>query len=80
MWKCRLFGHDYSFRADGRTMVWECSRGCGVGGAKEYAAATDAARFAGAFDKRPGDDLGRRAPLIGLFPLRLWHKLRSARR
>ncbi len=53
-------------------MTWECERGCGFGGQKEYATAEDAARFARAFDKRDSSDLGRRAPLIGLFPLRLW--------
>lgn len=58
-------------------MTWECERGCGSGGQKEYATADEAARFARAFDKRDASDLGRRAPLLGLFPLRLWRWLRS---
>ena len=36
-----------------------------------------ALRYARAFDREDRDDLGRRAPLFGLFPLRL---LRAARR
>lgn len=57
-------------------MVWQCERGCGEAGAKDYLTAQDATRFAAAFDQRDSDDLGRRAPLIGLFPLRLWRQLR----
>ncbi len=57
-------------------MVWECGRGCGAGGRKEYATAADAARYARAFDREDRDDLGRRAPLVGLLPLRLFHLLR----
>ncbi|MGN6129854.1 MAG: hypothetical protein ACTHOK_05885 [Nocardioidaceae bacterium] len=58
-------------------MTWECERGCGLAGQKEYATAGEAARYARAFDKRDTSDLGRRAPLIGLFPLRVWRWLRS---
>ena len=58
-------------------MRWECARGCGTGGAKQYATTVEAARFAAAFDKHDADELGRRAPLIGMFPLRLWHRLRT---
>lgn len=58
-------------------MVWECRRGCGLGGAKEYATSAEASRFAIAFDTRDSSDLGRRAPLIGLFPLRLWRWLHT---
>ncbi|WP_228759896.1 hypothetical protein [Pseudactinotalea sp. HY158] len=69
---CTVFGHDYHFTADGSTMRWTCTRRCGAGGRKEYADPESAARYAHAFDRRDRDDLGRRAPLIGLFPLRLW--------
>lgn len=77
MWRCRLYGHDYRFSPAGSTMVWSCTRGCGARGSKEYRSASDATRFANAFNKRDTDDLGRRAPLLGMFPLRLWRRLRS---
>jgi hypothetical protein len=74
---CSLLGHRYRFVANGATMRWSCGR-CGApGGAKEYASAEDAARYAAAFDREDRDDLGRRAPLVGLFPLRLWRAWRS---
>jgi hypothetical protein len=73
---CRFFGHRPAFRSSGRTLVWECERDCGTGGAKEYASPEAAQRFAEAFDRRDSADLGRRAPLLGLFPLRLWHRMR----
>jgi hypothetical protein len=74
---CRVFGHQPAFHADGSIMRWACRR-CGQSsGAKEYATATEAARYAAAFNKRDADDLGKRAPLIGLLPLRLWRRLRS---
>ncbi len=57
-------------------MRWECERGCGAGGSKEYGNATDAARFAAAFDLEDRSELGRRAPFLGMFPLRLWWTLR----
>lgn len=69
---CMVFGHDHTFRADGPTMRWECRRGCGAGGSKTYPSTLDAARYASAFDRRDTKDVGRRAPLIGLLPLRLW--------
>lgn len=75
-----MLGHRYGFEADGRTMAWRCERGCGAGGSKTYGSAEAAARYATAFDRRDDADLGRRAPLIGLFPLRLWHKLRGPRK
>lgn len=77
--KCSLLGHDTSFTAQGRTMVWECRRGCGAGGSKVYDSPGEAARYASVFDKRDSEDLGRRAPLIGLFPLRLWRWWREHR-
>jgi hypothetical protein len=73
---CRVFGHDPSFRVEGRTMRWECGR-CGEAqGAKDYATETDARRYAAAFNKRDTDDMGKRAPLLGLLPLRLWRMAR----
>jgi hypothetical protein len=77
-WACRVFGHQPVFRADGRTMRWAGER-CGhAEGVKEYPNAADARRYAAAFNKRDTDDLGKRAPLIGLLPLRLWRRLRRS--
>jgi hypothetical protein len=62
------------FRADGRIMRWACER-CGLAaGAKEYQSTADACRYAAAFNKRDTANLGERAPLIGLLPLRLWRR------
>lgn len=77
--RCRILGHDHRFTAEDATMRWRCARGCGAGGAKTYATASDARRYAAAFDRRDREDLGRRAPLIGLFPLRLLRALRRRR-
>ena len=60
-------------------MTWRCQRGCGAAGSKAYPTAQEARRFAAAFDREDRDDLGRRAPLFGLFPLRLWRRLRTRR-
>ena len=79
-WKCKILGHDVSFAAHDKLMVWECRRGCGMGGSKTYPTSAAAARFAETFDKRDNDQLGRGAPLLGMFPLRLWHRLRSGRK
>jgi hypothetical protein len=76
-WACRIFGHQSVFRADGRTMRWMCERCGGAAGAKDYESAADARRYAVAFNKRDTADLGKRAPLIGLLPLRLWRRLRG---
>jgi hypothetical protein len=76
MFSCRVFGHRYRFTSEGDEMRWRCAR-CGAGGAKRYPTAEAAARYASAFDREDRDDLGRRAPLVALFPLRL---LRAARR
>jgi hypothetical protein len=72
---CRLLGHRYRFSADGATMRWSCAR-CGTGGEKRYANARDAAHYARAFDREDRADLGRRAPLTGLLPLRIWRIVR----
>jgi hypothetical protein len=61
-------------------MSWSCDR-CGAdGGTKEYASAEEAARYARAFDREDRGDLGRRAPLVGLLPLRLWRVWRDRQR
>src|SRR5699024_7544561 len=67
--RCRAFGHDYAFHAEGSLMRWTCTRGCEAGGVKRYASAQEAQRYATAFDRRDTENLGRRAPLLGLFPL-----------
>jgi hypothetical protein len=77
---CRLLGHRYRFQAEGATMTWSCERGCGSGGSKEYASAAEAARYAAALDREDRAELGRRAPFLGLFPLRLWWNLRNRHR
>jgi hypothetical protein len=75
--RCALLGHRYRFAATGEVMTWSCAR-CGhEGGHKRYATATDAARYAAAFDREDRDDLGRRAPLVGLLPLRIARALRG---
>ncbi len=58
-------------------MRWECERRCGAGASKTYASAAEAHHYALAFDREDRDELGRRAPLLGMFPLRTWHKLRT---
>jgi hypothetical protein len=77
---CRVLGHRYRFRADGAVMTWKCQRCCAPGGAKAYASPAAARRFAAALDREDRDDLGRRAPLIGLLPLRAWQAIRRRRR
>ncbi|MGD7001625.1 hypothetical protein [Corynebacterium halotolerans] len=70
---CKVLGHSPTFWADGNTMRWECERGCGEGdGSKNYASAADAERYAKALNKRDNEDIGKRAPLLGLLPLRIW--------
>ena len=77
MLRCRLLGHRFRFDSEGETMRWRCVRDCGTGGKKRYPTAEAAERYARAFDREDREDLGRRAPLVGLLPLRL---LRAARR
>ena len=76
---CRVLGHRLVFAADGSLLHWHCVRGCGVAGQKRYADAGRAQRYAAVFNQRDADDLGRRAPLIGLLPQGLWRKVRSGR-
>jgi hypothetical protein len=67
--RCTVFGHRYRFTSDGPTMTWTCA--CGSGGSKTYRSARDATRYAAVFDREDSADLGRRAPLLGMFPLRI---------
>lgn len=67
------------FRSQGRVLRWECERGCGAGGSKTYDSAESARRYAAAFDREDRHDLGKRAPLIGLLPLRLLRKFTRGR-
>lgn len=80
MFGCHVFGHRYRFRAKGRVLTWRCARGCGSGGAKTYASDEEAGRYAAAFDREDLADLGRRAPILGMFPLRLARLLGQRRR
>ena len=74
---CRIVGHSARFSAAGSTMSWHCDR-CGAElGTKTYASEASARRYAQAFDRRDSDDLGRRAPLLGMLPLRLWRRLKE---
>ena len=58
-------------------MEWACTR-CGMaGGKKAYNSTAEAARYAEAFNLEDRATLGRRAPLVGLFPLRLWRAWRD---
>ena len=73
---CQVFGHSPVFSVDGLTLRWECERGCGDGGSKRYSSAEDARRYAAAFNRKDSADLGKRAPLLGLLPLRVWRRFR----
>jgi hypothetical protein len=79
MLRCRLLGHRFRFGADGATMRWTCERGCGAGGEKRYATATEAERYARGLDRDDRADLGRRTP-VGALPLRLVRAIRRGRR
>jgi hypothetical protein len=77
--RCRVLGHRFRFVSEGATMRWHCQRGCGAGGSKRYGTAAEARRYAAAFDREDREDLGRRAPLIGLLPLRIARAVRDRR-
>lgn len=72
-----MFGHRIRFVAQGRTMTWACEWCGGAAGLKTYESDAAAHRFAQAFDHRDSDDTGRRAPFLGMFPLRLWRFLQD---
>ncbi|WP_431236770.1 hypothetical protein ACQ86B_17790 [Mycolicibacterium aichiense] len=73
---CRMLGHRMVFTNDGPVLHFHCERGCGTTGYKTYPSEAHAARYSKAFNRRDSDDLGKRAPLIGLLPLRLWRMIR----
>jgi hypothetical protein len=58
-------------------MRWSCARGCGSEGAKEYASAADARRYAAALNREDREGFGKR-PLLSMLPLKLIE--RAARR
>ena len=60
-------------------MRWSCDRECGFAGAKQYDSPAAARRYARAFDREDRDQIGRRAPVLGMFPLRLWNALARRR-
>lgn len=70
---CRVLGHRPRFWTEGDVMRWDCERECGFGGEKRYASASEARRYAGAFDRRDSDELGKR-PTLSLLPLWLSRK------
>ena len=72
MLACRIGGHRFRFRANGQVMRWSCERCGATGGEKTYSSAAEATRFATALDREDRSELGRRAPLVALLPLRLW--------
>lgn len=76
---CRIYGHQPVFRTDGPVMSWACGRCGGEAGTKTYESPAAAQRYAAAFNRRDTDDLGKRAPLLGLLPLRLWRVVRRRR-
>jgi hypothetical protein len=78
--RCRLLGHRFRFWSEGDTMRWTCQRGCGAGGSKRYGTAREAEMYARGFDREDRNDLGRRAPLVAGFPLRLLRAWRRRRR
>jgi hypothetical protein len=78
--RCAALGHSPEFEARGGVLLWRCRR-CGEPlGEKDYGDPDRARRYATAFGRRESDQLGRNAPLVGLFPLRIAHALRSRRR
>ena len=74
---CHVFGHRVRFWAEGETMRWNCERDCGFEGEKAYRSATEARRYASAFDREDADKLGKRSPL-SLLPLRLAWRRRAS--
>jgi hypothetical protein len=78
MLACRILGHRFRFRAEGRTMLWECARKCGAGGSKQYATADDARRYALGLERESAPDRG--PPLIAALPLRVVRRALARRR
>jgi hypothetical protein len=76
MLACRVLGHRIRFTTDGPTMRWGCER-CGEQlGEKAYGSPAEAARYAGAFDRKDSDKVGSH-PTLSTLPLALARKLRG---
>lgn len=73
MLACRLTGHRVRFEAEGSTLRWRCTRGCGLGGEKTYDSPERARRYAEAFE-----DGKRGTP--GRFPIPIPRSLLRGRR
>ena len=63
MVRCRVFGHNWRFRAEGPTLHWHCERGCGAGDEKTYDSAERASRYARHFNRKGSSSLGTRFPI-----------------
>lgn len=70
MLACRIGGHRPRYTVAGTTLLWQCVRGCGAAGAKDYATRVEAERYAGAFNREDRAAFGRR-PLLSMLPIRL---------
>jgi len=70
MLACRIAGHRPRYTVSGTTLQWQCVRGCGAAGAKEYAARAEAECYAGAFNREARAAFGRR-PLLSMLPIKL---------
>jgi hypothetical protein len=76
MLACRALGHRIHFATEGPTLRWSCERGCGEGGEKTYDTASEARRFATAFNKKDSERAGNH-PTISTLPLWVVRKLRG---
>jgi hypothetical protein len=74
---CRVLGHRWRFRAEGKALRWDCTRCAAAGGRKQYATAAEARRYARAFEGEPRR--GKRRFLLGAAPLWLARKLSGRR-
>jgi hypothetical protein len=60
-------------------MLWECTRGCGTSGSKQYATAEEARRYASGLERDSNPSGAGRIPLISTLPLRLLRRVRRSR-
>ena len=70
MLACRIGGHRPRNTVAGTTLRWQCVRGCGAAGAKDYAKRAEPERYAGAFNREDSAAFGRRL-LLSMLPIRL---------
>jgi hypothetical protein len=75
---CRVLGHRWHFRAEERTLRWDCDRCAAFGGRKEYSSEADAQRYAHAFEGEPRR--GEQRFLLGAAPLWLARRIGRGRR